>query len=498
MRETTIGVDLGTSALKVCLVDFDGHILSEAQRPYETSLPGSGWAEQIPEQWWLAVCEATREAVEAARKSQGALRVLAVGLTGQMHSFVLLDDTGSVIRPAVTWMDTRAGPLVPEIEARLSAAGLLSRVQNQVAAGLTLCPLVWLARNEPESLEKAAVLLHVKDYVRYRMTGNIATDPTDASATLMFDVGRRRWAPEVCRLFDLPEHILPPVKEPGEVGGKLTTEAAQILALEPGTVVATGAGDQQAACLANGVLAPGDVQVMLGTGGQVVSPTLGTIGVHHGLNVFSHLRGTALQGSVKNAGASLTWVCDILGIEWNQLLEAAECCETTSDPDGPFFLPYLTGERTPIMREDATGAWLRLRRAHSSRALRYASLEGVVFAISEALEAVLRSAGIAAAGGRNGATIKVGGGGARSPEYLQLLADTVGHPLRPMQQPNASAVGAAMLGAIAGGHYSDFEDAVARAAPPPSAPVEPRPDRHEWLRRRHAVFKQLRSSYLPR
>ena len=496
MFSTLLGIDAGTSSVKVIVADPSRGVLGTASRAYRNEAPHPGWSEQDPEEWWSATVAAAAEALEQARK-QGNVVVRGIAVTGQMHSFVLVDRQYRPLRRAITWLDTRARDLVPEIQSVLDAKGLSRGIANRVASGLTLPPLVWLRRNEPEILNRAAALLMVKDYLRLRLTGTIGADPTDGSATLLMDVGRRQWIPELEALFGVSQEILPPLSDPWEVAGTVRADLHQQFGgrstggapMGEDIVVAVGSGDQQAAALANGVLRPGVIQMMVGTGGQIATP------LDHlpeeppvTLNHFCHHRNWLAQGSIQNGGAALTWVQNLLGAEWRDYETAMHSADLM---EAPLFVPYLTGERTPLMDAGATGSWMRLRQTTSRDDLLYAAVEGVVFGFTDALDEVRRQAG-----GGQGFEIRVGGGGTRSTRYIRLLCDVVGEPLTVMPHGNTTALGAAILGGVAAGTFSDLDQGVAALGVGTATVIQPDMERHHLLSQRRDLFHRLRRDSL--
>ncbi len=462
-RRVLIGLDLGTSSLKALALTPTGVRVAEAEAAYPTATPQAGWAEQAPDDWWRAAGVACRALM--ARCGDDA-DVLGVGLSGQMHTFVLAREDGRPVRPAITWLDTRAGPGLGAVAATIDAAGLAAELANPAVLGLTLPPLTWLRDHEPEALRGARYLLLAKDHLRHRLTGTFGSEPTDASATLLFDVPRRTWSTATWDAFGLPVDLMPPLGEPGAVAGALTDAAAEHLGLPPGVPVAYGAGDQQAAALGTGTIAPGQRQLMVGTGAQalVVTSSPGTADRGE-LHTFCHVDGWLSQASVQSAGAALTWARSVLGLGWGALVA------TLVDPsldDAPTFLPYLSGERTPLMKGYARGAWLGLAPHHGRRHLARAAVEGVIGAIA---------AGVAALpdAGAPGSSLPTAGGGVRDARFAQALADATGRRLEVLRAPSASARGAAWLGGVAAGLFPDAAAAVASAPPRVAATFVPHP-----------------------
>jgi len=463
-----LGLDLGSSSLKALLLDLEGRVLAERSAGYPTRAPAPGWAEQDPDDWWAAAGEATRAALAAAP----AADVVGIGLSGQMHTFVLHGADGAAVRPAITWMDTRAAGLLPEVEATIDAAGLRDELANPVVLGLTLPPLAWLRAREPQAMAGARVLLLAKDALRFRLTGELGSEPTDASATLLFDVAGRRWSAATLQAFGLDPALVPALGEPGTAAGRLTPDAARHLGLRTGVPVAFGAGDQQAAAVGTGTVLPGQAQLMVGTGAQAAVVEAGPpAGEVAGLHAFCHVRGWLRQASVNNAGVALDWARTLLGLSWDEFYGALG---DAAPEVAPLFLPYLTGERAPLMKGHARGGWLGLEPGHDREALAGAAVAGVAVAIADGLRAL---PGGGRAPVRAGLRVRAGGGGLRNPAFAQAVADASGATLELLDASGASAVGAALLGGVAGGAFAGLDAAVARAPVAIRATVVPGPER---------------------
>ena len=464
-RAALLGLDLGTSSLKALVLAEDGLVLAEQAEGYPTLQPHPGWSEQDPDGWWRACVAATRAALADATRAHGPLDVRGIGLSGQMHTFVLVDARGRAVRPAVTWMDTRGQPHLERVRTAIAAAGLQAEVANPVVLGLSLLPLVWLREHEPASLAAATAFLVAKDALRLRLTGTLGSEPTDASATLLADVPGRVWSARVASLFDLPFELLPALAASDASAGGLLPEAAAELGVPAGIPVAHGAGDQQAAALGMGSLHPGDLQLMVGTGAQVLAVREAAEADPLGrLHTFCHVRGFVQQASVNNAGAALAWARELLGLEWAQLYAAP-----LDQPDLPAFVPFLSGERTPLMKGHARAAWLGLAPEHDATALAAAAVIGVVTSIADAARVVV-------AGGSVRGSIRASGGGLREPRFAQALTDAIGRPLTVVRSGAASAVGAAVLAGVAAGVYADLAAAVDRVGRADGVAYLPDPD----------------------
>ena len=445
MEESLVlGIDLGTSSVKVVLADAVGGVRTRSTRAYDVSRPSPGRAESDPRAWWTAAVDAVREAL---RKSRDA-RVAAVGLSGQMHGVVLADSSGSPARPAVLWEDARA---VSELD-RYHALprNVLKRLANPLSPGMAGPIIAWTAVHEPGVLARADVALQPKDWVRGRLTGEWESEPSDASATLLYDVLGRDWSRDVVSALDIPSGLLPGIlTHSGAVAGSLTTEAADVLHLSPGIPVAAGAADTAAAALGSGLLDRGQVQLTIGTGVQVVSPvpaptpsTLPPPG-----RAFTHLYRSATSdgwyamAAGLTGGATLSWVRRILGADWPALYRAADRGPRVDDP---VFLPHLVGERTPYLDPSMRGGWIGLDAQHDRETLLYSAVEGVAFAVASAVDAM-------PVPDHERERLRIAGGGTTSGPWRRLLADVLHADLYAVETPDASARGAALLGSLAGG-----------------------------------------------
>ena len=452
-------------------------MLATATRGYELSTPRPGWAEQDPDDW--------RRATESALAEVSAGREIAgIGLSGQMHGLVALDEAGSVIRPAILWNDQRTASDCAEIEDRIGLDRLIGMTGNRALPGFTAPKLLWLRRHEPEAYARIARVMLPKDYVRLGLTGAWAIDASDASGTLLLDVARRDWSAEVVDALELPREWLPPVLESPEVSGRVTNGRSDALA--PGIPVAAGAGDQPAAAVGVGATRPGTLSVVLGTSGVVLAPLPAYAhDAEARVHAFCHARPGTWQamGVMLSAAGSLQWLHDTIAkdVPFDALVAEAETWPPGAE--GLLFLPYLAGERTPHADPDARGAFVGLELRHDRGALVRAVLEGVAFGLADSLD-LLRSLGVDAA------TARVSGGGARSRLWLRIVASVLGIPLELTESEEGSALGAALLGGVAGGVFADVDDAVDRCVRVTST-VEPDPAWHEAYRSAHERYRAL-------
>jgi xylulokinase len=468
-----VGLDVGTTGVKALALSPTGDVLARAEETYALSTPRPGWAEQDPEDWW-------RAAERALAKLGG--EPTAIGLSGQMHGLVVLDDGGRVLRPAILWNDQRTEAECAEIEERVGLARLIQLTGNRALTGFTAPKLLWLRRHEPETYARVAHVLLPKDYVRLRLTGEHAIDVADASGTLLFDVARRRWSEEMLAALELDPEWLPRTLESPEVSG--TTSA--------GTPVAAGAGDQAAAALGVGVDRPGPVSVVLGTSGVVFAalpefaadPQARVHAFCHAVPGSWHAMGVMLS-----AAGSLRWLRDGLasGRGYDELIAAATTWEAGTE--GLTFLPYLTGERTPHADAHARAAFTGLTVRHDLGALVRAVLEGVAYGLRDSLE-LLRELGVAPHAAH------ASGGGARSESWLRIVASVLNLPVRRTASDEGSAYGAALLGGVAAGVFRDVHEAVA-ACVQLLDPVEPDPRWSEAYERGYLRFRLLYPALRP-
>jgi xylulokinase len=437
-RPAFLGIDLGTSQLKALLAAPDGHVLGRGRARYQVDVPAEGRAETDPQDWWRAAGAAVREALAAAAGEGAPVDVQAVAVAGQMHGVVLADAAGAPVRPAILWLDRRAAAeaaYYAELPAELTAP-----LGNQPSPGMAGPILRWLAAHEPAVVANASWALQPKDWLRLRLTGAAATDPTDASGTLLFDLARGSWAADLVRALGLPADKLPRIRDPAQVAGALRPAAAAHLGIGAGVPVATGAADTAAALFAAGL--PGDAALLtLGTGGQWLAPA-GLRPVAN-TNLFRAIGGggqsfTGLYrlAAVQNMGETINWVRTMLGVSWEHAYSTAG---RPWRADTPVFLPYLVQERWD---PSARGCWAGLTLAHGKDDLLRAALEGVAFLLRDRLSD-LRAAG------HDPARVIIGGGGSSHPAWRQLLADVLGLPLYPAPTTWLSAVGAARLAAAA-------------------------------------------------
>jgi xylulokinase len=480
-----LGIDLGTSSVKAVVADEQGRVLGTGTREIPMEVPEPGRAEQDSLAWWSNAVMAVRAALYAADVRD----VAAIGLDGHMHGVTLLDGSGELVGRSITWADQRAAALIPELEGQVGRERFLAVTGTRPAAGFMGPTLAWLARYDPARLDSAVACVQPKDYLRLRLTGRVAAEVSDASASALFDIRARSWSFEICRELGLPERLLPPLLESAEVAGTLRAEAAADIGLQPGTPVVAGSADQPAQAVANGILERGQGSVTLGTGGQILSATAAPLADDRGrIHTFCHALPERWYqlGATLSAGLSLRWLRDRLRLPSDNPYGNLDrmAAEVAPGADGLIFLPYLVGERSPVMDPHATGAFVGLtlhhRRAHLTRAV----LEGVACSLRATRDAVVE-----AGGGVSDGWLGTGNGLA-SPLWRGIVADVFGEPLSYVDAPERSGVGAALIAAIGAGVHAGYAEASA-AARPHVVMTDPDPGRVATYEEVYARYQHL-------
>ena len=483
-----IGIDLGTSAVKLLLVNETGEILNTVSREYPLYFPQPGWSEQKPKDWWDACVAGVRKLLTGFDAAQ----VAGVGVGGQMHGLVALDGNDEVIRPAILWNDGRTAAETEWLNTAVGKQKLSDLTANIAFAGFTAPKLLWMRNNEPDNFARIAKVMLPKDYISYKLTGVHACDFSDASGMLLLDVKNRRWSKEMLDICGMSESKMPRLFESYEVIGTVKPETAALLGLPEDVKVVAGAGDNAAAAVGTGVVGEGGCNISLGTSGTLfISSTKFGVDPHNALHAFCHADGGwHLMGCMLSAASCNKWLCeDIL----NTSNYAAEQAGITSDKLGSnrvFFLPYLMGERSPINDTDARGCFIGMTMDTARGDLVQAVLEGVAFALRDSFE-VARSLGVPIE------RSFLCGGGAKSPLWRTILANTLNIPLDIPQTEEGPGYGAAMLAMVGTGAY-DSVQACADALCHVRETVEPDPaiaaryeDQYRKFRRIYPAMKDL-------
>jgi len=460
MSKYVLGLDVGTGGTRAVVIDEAGRVVASATEEHEPfASPSIGWAEQRPEDWWRAAGIAIRKAL-----GEGKVRsdqIVCVGFSGQMHGAVMLDSAGEVVRPALIWCDVRTEKQCLELNQRIGRDRLIQLTCNPALTNFTLTKLLWVRENEPENWQRVRSVMLPKDYVRFRLTGERATDVADASGMLMLDVARRRWSGEVLQAVGIDPALLPALYESPEVCGKVSDKGAVASGLAAGTPVVAGAGDQAAGATGMGIVRPGAVSATIGTSGVVFAatdrPALDTKGRMH---TFCHAVPGRwhVMGVTQAAGLSLRWFRDNFGCaaatdgrDPYELL-TAEAAKVPAGADGLLWAPYLMGERTPHLDANARGALVGLTASHTRSHVVRAILEGVAFSLQDSFT-ILREMQVPVT------SIRLGGGGARSELWRQIQADIYGQEVERVEAEEGAAYGAALLAGVGAKMWASVEEA---------------------------------------
>ena len=491
MPSYVLGIDVGTGGTRALIVDEKGRIAASATEEHKPfASPKIGWAEQRPEDWWRAAGVAVRKAL-----AQGNLRgdqIVCVGFSGQMHGAVMLDAAGEVVRPALIWCDVRTEKQCRELNERIGAERLIQLTCNPALPNFTLTKLLWVRENEPENWKRVRSVMLPKDYVRFRLTGERAIDVADASGTLMLDVAKRRWSAEVLQAAEIDPSLLPAVYESPDVCGKVSVTGAAATGLAAGTPVVAGAGDQAAGATGMGIVTPGAVSATIGTSGVVFAATdRPALDPRGRLHTFCHAVPGRwhVMGVTQAAGLSLRWFRDNFGSSatrssgdsYEQL--TAEAATVAPGADGLLWAPYLMGERTPHLDADARGALVGLTASHTRAHIVRAILEGVAFSLKdtftifEEMKVPVKS-------------IRLGGGGARSPLWRQTQADVYNHEVEVVEAEEGAAYGAAILAGVGARIWPSVDaacDSVVRVA----SRTQPNPANAEAMQKNYAAYRRI-------
>lgn len=454
-----IGIDVGTGGSRAVLIDTAGKIVASATVEHKPFVSiQTGWAEQDPRDWWRASAAAIRAAITKA--AIPAEEIKAVGLSGQMHGAVLLDASDDVLRPAIIWCDQRSGEQCRRLTENVGSSRLIELTCNPALTGFTLPKLLWVRDHEPETWQRVRSVLLPKDYVRFRLSGDKATDVADGSGTLLLNVAARRWSNEMLEAAEISPDILPRLYESQEITGSISARAAEETGLRAGTPVIAGAGDQAAGAVGLGIVRPGMISATIGTSGVVFAatntPALDPKGRVH---TFCHaIPGRwHVMGVTQGAGLSLRWFRDQFGVvsessgdPYESLI--AEAARVPPGSDGLLWAPYLMGERTPHLDPDARAALVGLTASHTRAHVVRAILEGVAFSLKDSLE-ILKELNVPCE------TIRLGGGGARSKLWRQIQADVYGHEVETVEAEEGAAYGVAVLAGVAAGAWPSVDAA---------------------------------------
>ena len=452
MTKTLLGIDVSTTSVKALVIDGDGAIVDSFTSPLHLSSPRPLWSEQHPHDWW----DAAINSIQHVLRETNASDIAAIGLTGQMHGLVLLDDAGVVLRPAILWNDQRCAEECDEIRERVGKERLIQISGNEALTGFTAPKILWVRNHEREVYERASHVLLPKDYLRYKLTGEYAMDKADGSGTLLFDLEKRDWSIEVLEALSIPRTWLPTTFEGPEITGRITRDAAEATGLLEGTPVVAGGGDQSAQAVGVGAIRPGVLAVTLGTSGVVFAATETPLVESQGrLHAFCHAVPDRwhLMGVMLSAAGSLQWFRDAVcpNISFEELVN--EASQVPAGSEGLLFLPYLCGERTPHPDPLARGSFAGLTNRHTRAHLTRAVLEGVAFGLKD-IFSLMQNVGM-----REIDQVRVSGGGAKSSVWRQILADVLESELVTVNTTEGAAYGAALLAGVAAGLWPNVDTA---------------------------------------
>ena len=453
-----LGIDVGTGGTRAVVVDGDGRVISSAaseHAAFRTAHPG--WAEQDPEDWWRATQEAIREAIDAAPEPHQP--IAAIGLTGQMHGAVMLNEDGAVLRPALIWCDTRTQPQCDWLTEKIGYERLIELTCNPALPNFTVTKVLWVKDHEPEIFAKIRQIMCPKDYVRYRLTGEFAIDVQEASGTLLLDVTHRRWSKEVAEAAGIDESWLPRVYESPEVCARISETASGLTGLVAGTPVVAGAGDQGAGAVGMGILQPGSVSATIGTSGVVFAATAAPTKDPKGrLHTFCHAVPGLwhVMGVTQSAGLSFRWLKETFfaGLDYDALTYAA--AKIPAGSEGLEWAPYLLGERTPHLDPEVRAAFAGISTGHSGAHFVRAVLEGVAYSLKDTFT-LFAELGIPVSG------IRLGGGGARGPLWRKIQAGVYGHGVEVLTAEEGGAFGSALMAGVGAGHWANLDEACGQA-----------------------------------
>lgn len=500
--EYLLGVDIGTSGTKTVLFNTEGAVVASATVEYPLYQPQNGWAEQDPADWWNATVSTLKTVVAQSGVPAGSIK--GIGLSGQMHGLVMLDESGAVLRKSIIWCDQRTGKECAEITARVGAKRLIEITANPALTGFTASKILWVRGNEPEIYARCKHILLPKDYVRYLLTGQFATEVSDASGMQLLDIPNRCWSQEVCEKLEIDISMLAKVYESPEITGYITEEIAALTGLCAGTPVVGGAGDNAAAAVGTGVVEDGKAFTTIGSSGVVFAHSSGiTIDPAGRVHTFCCAVPGCwhVMGVTQGAGLSLKWYRDNfcgaevqtaagMGVDPYYLMDK-QAQRVPIGSNKLVYLPYLMGERTPHLNPDCRGVFFGLSAIHTKYDMLRAVMEGVTFSQRDSVE-VLRGMGV-----NIGEMLACGGGGS-SPLWRQMLADVYGCPVKTVVSKEGPALGVAILAGVGAGIYPSVAEGCRRVIKtnPAQQPVAENTARYEGFYQLYrSLYPSLKENY---
>ncbi|GAA0777951.1 xylulokinase [Clostridium subterminale] len=489
-----LGIDIGTSGTKTVLFDRGGNPISSSTAEYPLYQPEIGWAEQDPLDWWKAVCITINQVIKDSNINPESIS--GIGLSGQMHGLVMLDGDGNVLRKSIIWCDQRTAKECVEITEKVGEKRLIDITANPALTGFTASKILWVKNNEPEIYEKCRKILLPKDYIRYMLTGEFATEVSDASGMQLLDIKNRCWSKEVLNALDIPIEYLGDVHESIVVSGKVHKKAAELTGLKENTPVVGGAGDQAAGAIGNGIIKSGQISSTIGTSGVVFAhldePIIDEKGRVH---TFCHAVPGAwhMMGVTQGAGLSLKWfrdnfctneieVAKYMGID-PYVLMTKEAEKVPAGSRGVIYLPYLMGERTPHLNPKAKGVFFGLSAAHTKNEMLRAVIEGVSYSLLDCMEIIKDT-------GMNPTNVMVSGGGGKSELWRQILADMFNCKVSTNKSSEGPALGVALLAGVGTGVYKDINEACSIAISENSIQY-PKEENSLVYKRYYEIYKKI-------
>lgn len=489
-----IGIDIGTSGTKTVLFDTSGVTIASSTKEYSLYQPQNGWAEQDPADWWEATRLSLKEVLSKSNVNNENIK--GIGLSGQMHGLVLLDGDGNVLRPSIIWCDQRTAKECREITERVGVERLIEITANPALTGFTASKILWVKNNEPEIYEKCRKILLPKDYIRFKLTGEFATEVSDASGMQLLDIVKRNWSDEVLSKLEISSDLLAPVYESVVISANVSKKAAELTGLKEGTPVAGGAGDQAAGAVGNGIVKEGLVSSTIGTSGVVFAHTsMPVIDQKGRIHTFCHAVPNTwhVMGVTQAAGLSMKWFRDNFcnsEIETAKLMEIdpyilldKEAETVPAGANGILYLPYLMGERTPHLNPAARGVFFGLSAIHTKKDMLRAVMEGVSYSLLDCME-ILRETGISVD------EVRASGGGGKSKLWRQMQADMFGCDVQTINSSEGGALGVAILAGVGVGIWPSVEQACSQIIKVQSV-VSPIYENTKVYRERYQTYKNL-------
>ncbi len=486
-----LGIDISTTSSKALLIDGQGEITGVASTPHTIQSPYPLWSEQDPQEWWQAITDSIRKVI--AQTNVDSASIAAIGLTGQMHGLVLLDEAGEVLRSAILWNDQRTQAQCDQIHQQIGKQAFLQITGNLSLTGFTASKILWVREHEPEVFKRVKHILLPKDYIRYRLSGGFAMDKAGGSGTVLFDLAARDWSNELLEDLQIDLAWLPSTFEGPKFTGVVSDSAAGATGLKPGTPIVAGGGDQAAQAVGVGAVEPGIVGLTVGTSGVVFAPTSSALIEPEGrLHAFCHVVPGVwhFMGVMLSAAGSLQWYRDKLAheMDFDTLLEEAKSAPVGSE--GLQFLPYLSGERTPYPDPLARAGWIGLAARHGRAHMTRALLEGVSYAFRDIFSLIQES------GLREIHQVRVSGGGMKNAFWRQMLSSVLGNDLVTVNTTEGAAFGAAILAGVGAGNWGDVPSAC-QAAIKITGTTVPDEREHEIYQQAYPIYKALYPALRP-